>query len=131
MPTASPWARPCLRCKAPFDVPSAFRLNSGPAYCPDCMARMRDAVRSSPQGYVSCKAFSAFVDGGEVPKDDTLVPRTYSGIAEGEDHARRLCGVCGSAGVESGYGHTPYGLGCYNFCLECHSYLDFSPDGEE
>lgn len=44
---------------------------------------------------------------------------------------RNVCGLCGSADIEAGYGLAGGGgCGMYNFCNRCQRVLDKSPDPE-
>lgn len=48
-----------------------------------------------------------------------------------EETGRNVCGLCGSAELEMGYGLAGGGgCGVYNFCHGCNRVLDKSEDGE-
>lgn len=106
----------CIRCAAAFDAPRKI------GYCPDCIqhfADVRDGVhaRQRPAPGVICDG--KFADEKECPQ--TIESET----------GRQACGLCGSEEVEAGYGlGSGHGMGCYNFCTDCNSFLDFSEDRE-
>ncbi len=45
---------------------------------------------------------------------------------------QNVCPLCGSSEIEAGYGlGGGYGMGSYNFCAECNTFLDFCEDTDE
>jgi len=56
------------------------------------------------------------------------VPRSVYNPVENAN----VCGICGSKNTQLGYRFGGgFGLGSYNFCLDCDTFLDFSPDTGE
>lgn len=108
----------CERCSKPFDA-VAFR-----GYCDNCQAffrSVRDQVHRAQR-----PAPGVLADGKFRPEDEC--PHTvYDPVRQAN-----VCGLCGSDQIEMGYGlGTGHGMGSYNYCMECYSFLDFSEDGGE
>lgn len=108
----------CTRCTAPFD----FEKLRG--YCDSCIQHFNDQSQKicniQHPGPGLCLD-GVFVDSKECPT--TIMNESHTGL---------LCGLCGSDQVESGYGiGSGYGMGCYNFCFECNTFLDFIEDPDD
>lgn len=106
----------CMRCKKNFEV----EIGASPGYCDACIewfGKQREKIhqRQNPAPDVHC--VGKFASGS---------PRTF---IDEEDRTR--CGLCGSDDIEPGYGlGSGYGMGSYNFCMYCNSFLDFREDAE-
>jgi hypothetical protein len=106
----------CVGCDAAFEAPT-FR-----GYCPECIEgfeKQRENVHKRQRPAPGVIADGKFARGS---------PETvYSPVA-----GRQVCGLCGSAEIEPGYGlGSGYGMGVYTFCNECYAFLDFSEDTGE
>jgi len=108
--------RHCLRCGRDFKS-TAFL-----GYCEECREAFAAdaahvAARQNPApGVVADGAFARMES-----------PRSVF------DPERRttVCGLCGSADLMIGYGlGSGHGMGSYNFCQGCNSFLDFVEDAD-
>lgn len=108
----------CEKCQASFDA-SEFR-----GYCDACVQLFRDqkkaiSDRQNPMPNVCLDG--KFIDQKECPKS-FVNPLTEESN----------CGLCGSDELEPGYGlGAGYGIGVYNFCFGCNTFLDFVEDSDE
>ena len=105
----------CVRCQGEFESPTIL------GYCPDCLGFFSGQSRAIADAHNPLP--NVHVDGKfAVAKE---CPRTvYDPVGR-----RNVCGLCGSEEIEPGYGiGTGFGIGVYNFCLGCNSFLDFSED---
>ena len=104
----------CYRCLKPFE--NAICLG----YCPECLANFQEAkkrIRNTQQ-----PGPGLFLDGKFCTEEP---PHTVTEPTSG----KQVCGLCGSDQVNAGYGlGSGYGLGTYNFCEECNSFLDCVED---
>lgn len=109
----------CQNCGESFE--NAITIG----YCPECIAdyqAKRQARRDKQQAVTaSLGAFHVAGKWGD-PKE---TPRSvFCEISQ-----RNVCGLCGSDQLEGGYGYAGgFGLGGYNFCLDCNEVQDFSED---
>lgn len=107
----------CIRCKATFDAASVR------GYCDDCVEHFREQKEGIAQR--QRPAPNMFLDG----KFAHDCPCSVQDETGGTD--RQVCGLCGSDEMEPGYGlGSGYGIGSYNFCFGCNTFLDFREDRE-
>lgn len=108
----------CQKCEANF---SARRTR---AYCDSCIQRFqaqKQNIKDTQNPMPGWHLDGEFV----APKE---CPRTIFC----EKKNANVCGLCGSDEVTPGYGlGSGYGMGSYNFCMDCYTFLDFSEDIDE
>ena len=108
----------CIRCQQEFDC------NIHRGYCDDCVS----AFRLTKEGVCEKQrpAPNVFAD-GKFADENATCPVSVNDPVSGN----RVCGLCGSADLEPGYGlGSGFGIGCYMFCCGCDSFLDFCEDKE-
>jgi hypothetical protein len=107
----------CERCNKPFEN-AIFR-----GYCEECLshfALVRQKVARCQRPAPGICADGKFIS--EEPPHTVYDPV----------RARNVCGLCGSDDVHAGYGlGSGYGMGTYNFCEGCNSFLDCVEDYDE
>lgn len=85
------------------------------------IGEQRKIVHAKQHPYSHVYADGKFADVAECP-------RTVQDPVSGQ----QVCGLCGSSELDQGYGlGTGYGIGVYQYCLECDHFLDFVEDKEE
>ena len=107
----------CTRCDGAFEA-DRFR-----GYCDTCV----DVFRADRRRVNQCQhpTPDMYLDGTFAREP---CPRTVIDPAG----PRSVCGLCGGDQIEPGYGiGSGYGMGCYNFCLDCNTFLDFVEDRDE
>ena len=106
----------CLRCKHGFEV----EVDAVRGYCDSCIewfGKQREKIHQRQHPSPDMIADGKFA---------TDSPMTFIG-----ENDKTRCGLCGSDDIEPGYGiGSGYGMGSYNFCLGCNSFLDFREDAE-
>jgi hypothetical protein len=106
----------CVKCADAFECPVFI------GYCPDCIehfANLRNRVHAAQNPRPGMCVDGKFVDEGPATVLNPVTEET-------------VCGLCGSDEIESGYGlGSGQGMGSYNFCGGCNSFLDFSEDRDE
>lgn len=108
----------CVRCGQGFESSNAR------GYCDECkvaFTEIRQGIhrkqRPAP-GVCADGKFAATKDCPETVIDPVL--------------DKSICGLCGSDEIEPGYGlGSGYGIGTYNFCTGCNSFLDFREDNDD
>lgn len=105
----------CIGCGADFE--SLIFVG----YCAECKAKFaekREHVHAKQRPAEGVFADGKFAEGS---------PQTvFDPVAQ-----KQVCGLCGSAEVESGYGlGSGFGIGVYMFCNDCFAFLDFVEDKE-
>lgn len=105
----------CARCSKTFQGDTLV------GYCAECQDHFHDQkqiIRARQRPFKGVFADTAHTD--------LECPKSVRGPGE-----TVLCGLCGSDALEMGYGiGTGYGgMGVYNFCNGCNSFLDFCEDG--
>ena len=108
----------CERCLNNFEAEIFL------GYCEACksaFAANREGVHAKQRPMPGVFADGKFSDERLCPKS-VVNPLTEESV----------CGLCGSDELDAGYGiGGGYGLGCYNFCTECGTFLDFCEDRDE
>ena len=109
----------CLRCGEEFDSPITL------GYCPGCLEEFKSNRERIGQRQRQRPAPGVFMDGKF--SDERMCPRTICDPISGWV----VCGLCGSSDIEPGYGlGSGFGMGSYEFCCDCHAFLDFCEDRE-
>lgn len=107
----------CERCDAAFEAAKFV------GYCDECKAefsKTRERVHARQRPAPGVIADGKFAEGDDGPRSVT------DPVSQ-----RQVCGLCGSADLEPGYGlGSGYGMGAYTFCENCHAFLDFCEDRE-
>lgn len=107
----------CIECGQEFE---AARLRG---YCDACLESYRETRKRVHM--LQRPAPGVYVDGRFA--DPLKCPTTITDPVTD----RQICGICGSAELEQGYGlGTGYGMGSYIFCEECYAFLDFREDND-
>jgi NMD protein affecting ribosome stability and mRNA decay len=111
----------CQKCGEEFENANTI------GYCDDCRASYDAKQRArSERQETATQAAGAFHIAGKWG-DAKESPRS----AWDEISQRQVCGMCGSSELEPGYGYAGgFGLGSYQFCLDCCVVQDFSEDLE-
>lgn len=105
----------CIRCDEPFE----FETVRG--YCDECVDHfqgVRKKVHAAQRPHPGVFADGKFASAKECP--ETIIdPVTEASV----------CGLCGGTEIEPGYGiGGGYGMGSYDFCYECNTFLNFCED---
>jgi hypothetical protein len=108
----------CIRCNAPFDHDIFI------GYCDDCKSAIhinRERIHEAQQPMPGVLCDGKF-------SDERICPESvYDPV-----NNKNVCGMCGCDDIEPGYGiGGGYGIGVYNFCMGCGTFLDFSEDKDE
>lgn len=111
----------CAKCGDDFEHPTTI------GYCEACVEAYQEQrkKRREKQAAVTellgaCHVAGKWGDPKETPHS------VFCDISQ-----RNVCGLCGSDQLEPGYGFAGgFGLGSYNFCMECNEVQDFSEDCE-
>lgn len=106
----------CAKCETEFES-SEYR-----GYCESCIAVFRGESKQVAKAQHPHP--SIFLDGKFT---DSECPQSFSHPIDG----KTVCGLCGSDDIEPGYGlGSGRGIGGYNWCGGCNSFLDFVEDQE-